>query len=291
MADELEVLARDEVSAAEARNLIWITLQQEGGQARAAYSALCRWTWRVTMERRLDSELRAWHRLLLDVAGLLALRAENESPCTPPAGLGLLAAAERVRGLADILSLSIDAAEVVDNEEFMSRAHVRTVLNVLAAEPDTSLRREKIRRQTGLGQANLSRLLTLLTVKGLLERKSISKSAEFKITARGLQLCTESKPAPAPAAQPAAQSVLSFRSTPDRRSGEVSVHWFNGRSSGTVHEEVYRRQTGIKEYPELEPLLLVVKKPQEQELPSRIVLEASIALSALRRAEDRREYR
>lgn len=281
MAVELEALARDEVSAGEARQLIWSTLSSEDKEgACAAYSALCRWTWRITVERRLDAELPAWHRLLLDVAGRLTSRAEEEGTGEPGAGLSMGAAAERVRGLADILRLSIDAAELVDMDEFMSRAHVMDVLKVLAAEPESYLQRDKIRKQTGLGQANLSRLLTLLAVKGLLERKSVSKSAAFKITPQGLRLC-------GPATRPSLD-------TPKRRADRKELVRFKGGAipSGPLEILAYGDNTAfgwvlpngakVRAVEDPRPAVVFVSaKMPERELDTRIVSAWQIAASEI----------
>src|SRR4028118_430138 len=90
----MESLARDEATAEEARTIVWQALKRPNGH-RMAYSALCRWTWRAMIERRLDTELRGWHRLLLDTAARMAERQEDGKPGRGRARVGTRAAAQR----------------------------------------------------------------------------------------------------------------------------------------------------------------------------------------------------
>lgn len=181
----IESLARDEADSAAARGAIWSVLGAPGGY-RAAYAALCRWTWRAMIERRLDDDLRRWHRLLLDAAakiGTIAADAGADSSKIVPTD-----AAQRIRALADLVRLSIDAAKVADVADFTGRAHVIEILRMLAAKSGEFVLRDAIRTELGLGNANLSRILSLLAVNGLVEREARERQAAFRATQRAIRI-------------------------------------------------------------------------------------------------------
>ncbi|MEW6122976.1 MAG: hypothetical protein AB1698_10220 [Pseudomonadota bacterium] len=184
MSGSLEALARDEADASAARTAIWSRLDTVEG-CREAYAALSRWAWRVMVEHRVDDELRAWHRLLGDVAARMASVAPSETPT--PTRLEPAAAAERIRALADLVRLSVEASDAADLTTLMGRTHVPELLRLLAKTPDAALPRETIKAELGLGNANLSRVLTLLVMNGLIERRTAGKAAAFQITSRGLE--------------------------------------------------------------------------------------------------------
>lgn len=185
MTDSLASLTRDEADASEARQILWKTLDKEDAH-RAAYAALCRWTWRAMVERRLDGELRAWHRLLLDAAARIGAQAARKQKARGRVSFDPAAAAERCRALADLLRLSVDAADASAVKELTSRAHVAEILRLLAARAGEYVEREDIRKELGLGHANLSRVLTLLAANGLVEREPRGKAAAFRATQRAL---------------------------------------------------------------------------------------------------------
>lgn len=184
----LEAVAADQLDAKSARSRLLAALTDERGHE-AAYSALSRWVWRALVERRLDVDLRDWHRLILDVAAVVR-RAAEERPADAPsrrrAGLDPASAAERLKGFADLVRESIQAAEASVPEEFTQRAHVAELLDVLATNPGEPCARKALQERTGLKDANLSRLLTLLAANDLVERMPRGKSATFRITQRGL---------------------------------------------------------------------------------------------------------
>lgn len=194
MQKTMEALAFDQVSAADARDLIWSAIDSPAG-VRDAYSALCRWTWRVMIENRLDGELRSWHRLVLDVAGKLAGAPPSHDPYSrtrlqlDPAG-----AAERLKALGDLIRLSIEAAAASVPADLGRRAHVLEILRFLSERPGDYVEREAIRKATGLGEANLSRVLTLMVANGLVERLPRGKVASFRATRQGLAMIEASKP-------------------------------------------------------------------------------------------------
>ncbi len=187
MLENLEFLARGEIGDSEARQAIWHELEAEDG-FRSTYAALCRWTWRAMIERRLDDGVKSWHRLLLDVAGRIAAQADSGPSASGQSRLGRAAAAERVRALADLVRLSVDAAETSTLKDFTARAHVSAILRLLARNAGAPIEREEIKRELGLRDANLSRVLTLLAANGLVERVARGKNAAFRATRYGAAL-------------------------------------------------------------------------------------------------------
>lgn len=193
MIDKFEVLARDGADVPTVRAAIWKTLAEPSGH-RTVYAVLCRWTWRALLERRLDGELRSWHRLLLDSASRILADDDDEPRGTVRSQIDRPAAAERLRALADLVRLSVDAADASDVKDLASRAHVVSLLRLLARQPDAFAEREQLREGAGLRDANLSRILTLLAANGLIEREARGRIAAFKITRRGLDLVAEKAP-------------------------------------------------------------------------------------------------
>lgn len=187
MVDGFEDLARDELDHVSARKAIWRALDNAGNGPKA-YAALCRWTWRAVIERRFDEELRSWHRLLLDTAGRVEAGAEAAPTGRGRPRLDGAAAAERIRALADLVRLSVDASDVSDVKHLTARAHVQEILRLLADHPGRYLERGNIKSELGLGDANLSRVMTLLAANGLVDRLTRGKTAAFSIAQRGISL-------------------------------------------------------------------------------------------------------
>ena len=187
MADQCEILARDEADVETARDAIWQALDVENGHV-GVYAALCRWTWRIMLERRLDDELRSWHRLLLDAAGHMVGQAKVRPPAKGRVRLDPVAASERIRALADLVRMSVEAAAASVLRDFTARAHVVQILQLLASHDGPHLDRDQIKAELGLRDANLSRVLTLLAANGLVERIPRGRVAAFRVTQRGLAL-------------------------------------------------------------------------------------------------------
>lgn len=184
MVESIELLARDEADVGAARVVIWQILGTANGH-KAAYAALCKWTWRAMLERRLDDELASWHRLLLDAAGRLGAESDDRAKTQARGRLDRPAAAERLRALADLVRMSIDAANASLPRDLTARAHVMEILRVLA-DAGEHVDREQIKQRLNLRDANLSRVMTLLAANGLVERRPRGKTAVFCIMPRGL---------------------------------------------------------------------------------------------------------
>ncbi len=140
---------------------------------REFYSVLRTWVWKALDGRRRDTELRDW----FDV--LRRTRAQLE------ADYGLQA--ERLRVLHDLVRDSIDAADVLSPEEIMKRSHVRDVLKLLSSDLTEQMDRAVIGAKLCLKQANLTRILNMMSSAGLIERATYGKQALYQLTPLGVK--------------------------------------------------------------------------------------------------------
>lgn len=186
MADDTEAVARHELDAAAAREGL-LRLAGDGTSLAELYATICRWTWRALVESRLDSELRSWHGLILDLAARVSSQGGSATDERGRARLTGADVAARLRGFADLVRMSVEAADASVPREIAGRAHVIEILRSLAERADGYVERSELKSQCGLKDSNLSRVLTLLSMNGLVEREPRGKRAGFKITARGLE--------------------------------------------------------------------------------------------------------
>ncbi|MGY2811947.1 hypothetical protein [Bradyrhizobium sp. USDA 4506] len=182
-------IALGEASPAEARHVIRAALAD--GSARAAesvYRALRAWTWKCLTDGRRDEELRIWHEIMARTGAYLEVEHRTF--------------ADKIGVLKELISESITASERLSVQEVLQRGHVRDILMEIFREPNRRAYRAALLRNFGLGQANLSRVLNLMTVAGLIRRTSFGKHAAFSLTAVGLRaakLIAEAEtPAPGP---------------------------------------------------------------------------------------------
>lgn len=182
MTDLLDSIARDEVSAAEAENQLAGILKEKLPTSEV-YSALVRWVWSALTERRLDDDLRRWHRVILDVAAQIEFG--RSDPSVDSANGAHFA--ERLRALADVLTISVSMARAPDAQLVMSRAHTLEVLKTLSESAQPFMDRAVLQDKVGLRTANLSRVLKLLLLNGLVERETRGRKARFSITTVGRQ--------------------------------------------------------------------------------------------------------
>ncbi len=171
----LESIARGEVDAVAARSEIERHIQTTRDFAKP-YSALLRWTWLALSERRADDDLRHWHRLILDIAA----RAGQGGGADTSATL-----AERLRALSDIIRVSIGLQTRPDKARLLTRAHVPAILEALDERQPDAVARDDLLEAVALKTANLSRILTLLTLEGLVERQADGRKARYRITGEG----------------------------------------------------------------------------------------------------------
>lgn len=171
MTDVLDSLGRGELAAAEAESGL-LDYFRSGGDMGLVYNAFARWIWHALTERRLDADLRNWHGLILDTAS----RAKRG---------GNAALSERLWALTDMLQVSIAMSGRPTDKSVLGRAHVPRILELLQSSPNHELCRSELLKMSGLQGANLSRLLSLLILSGLLERNQIGKEAHFALTDAG----------------------------------------------------------------------------------------------------------
>lgn len=179
MAHGLQALARGELDAVSGEKAVSHFLDANGDIGQA-YSAMATLLWHAVSERRKDTELRHWHRLIEDIS----FRARRE---------GRSDMSERLRALADVLSVSISMSDRPTRVDVLKRTHVPELLEALAASPGQPKSRAELREQVPLQNANLSRLLTLLTLSGLIDRHQSGKEASFQLTEAGVHCVQQRK--------------------------------------------------------------------------------------------------
>lgn len=167
-------IALGDASPEEARLVIRAALTD--GSPRAAesiYRALRAWTWKCLVDGRRDEELRHWHEIMARTGAYLEVDHK--------------AFANKISTLKELVSESITAGERLSSAEVLQREHVRDILMQIFREPQRRIYRAALLRHFGLGQANLSRVLNMMTVAGLIRRSSFGKQAAFSLTTVGLR--------------------------------------------------------------------------------------------------------
>lgn len=179
----LNSIARAEASPAEAREtLLAILGQPSEALLQDAYLALRAFVWKVLDQRRRDPGLREWDDILCAAATLMAQH-------------GQPALAERLTALHELLSESIAVGETFAVQDVTRRQHVAEVLEFLASRGGEASR-SAIGGQLGLGQANLTRVLNLISAAGLIERTTLGKEAVFSLSRQG-HVAQRRRPRPA----------------------------------------------------------------------------------------------
>lgn len=176
----LNSIARAEASPAQARETLLAILGQPSTDLlQDTYLALRAFAWKALDQRRRDPELREWDDLFCAAASLMA---QHDQP----------ALAERLIALHELLSESIAVSETLAAQDITRRQHVAEVLEFLASRGGQA-NRSAIGAQLSLGQANLTRVLNLISAAGLVERTSLGKEAVFSLSRQGLE--TRRRPA------------------------------------------------------------------------------------------------
>lgn len=168
----LELVEQGVATAAEARKAIAAILKQTGEEGvSAVYTALRAWVWKALDGRRRDPELREWYGLLESIEGRLASKHREQ--------------AYRIQVLYELVSESIAVAETVSADQVLEREHVRAILALLRNSGNGELERAAIGERLALKQANLTRVLNLMSLAGLIERQPRGREAIFRLTAFG----------------------------------------------------------------------------------------------------------
>jgi DNA-binding MarR family transcriptional regulator len=174
----LTPIAAGDLTAKQARELVQRYVAENGRSGDALYRAFRAWTWRCLTERRYDSELRGWWELMRMTGALLQAKKQR-------------AHAERLESLCDLVFESIQFGQDEPVEQVLKRVHVRRALQALSKG---WMERPGLRTTLGLKESNLSRLLSLLQSRGLIERMQRSRIASFRLTRAG-QEAMQSLPA------------------------------------------------------------------------------------------------
>ncbi len=185
MTNTLESIARGEIDADIARTEIDCRIKATQDFAKP-YSALLRWTWLALSERRADEDLRHWHRLILDVTARAGQ--EDSAASKDPDAEGPAAQfAERLRAMSDMVRVSIGMQSRPDKARLLTRAHVPAILQALNDRCNEAVARADLVQAVEMKTANLSRILTLLILEGLVERQADGRTARFRITGEGIK--------------------------------------------------------------------------------------------------------
>lgn len=170
----LDKIATGEVSVTVAAELIRTTMQElTETKAQKVYSVLRAWVWKALNERRRDSELRKWHALISQTSAYL----EDE----------YFPHAERIRVLHELVHESISVSIVYSFNDLAARSHVKEILSYLYVSPQRTLARQELQSKLGLKDPNMTRVLTMLSTSGLLERSARGKSAFYSLTRDGAE--------------------------------------------------------------------------------------------------------
>ncbi|WP_409190644.1 hypothetical protein [Bradyrhizobium sp. RDM4] len=169
----LEKIETGEAAASEARRVI-SDLLKEGSEKslERLYATLGAWVWNALESRRRDPELREWFDILRRMSATLAPRNA--------------AYAERFRAFYDLLQMSINTSKLARPNEVMHRQHVVAILALLRDSPSGQMEKAAIAKRLSLRDANLSRILRLMTNARFLERTTQGKFAHFALTRDGL---------------------------------------------------------------------------------------------------------
>ncbi|WP_025038678.1 winged helix DNA-binding protein [Bradyrhizobium sp. DOA9] len=169
----LEKIESGEATATEARGVISEFLKEGSERSlERIYATLGAWLWNSLESRRRDAELREWFDILRRVSASLAPKNA--------------AYAERFRAFYDLLQMSINTAKVARPSEVMHRQHVVEILQLLRDAPSRQLEKAAIAKKLDLKDANLSRILRLMTNARFVERTTSGKFAHFALTRDGL---------------------------------------------------------------------------------------------------------
>lgn len=214
MAHSLQALARGDLDVATGEKEVLLFLDTTGDVGQA-YLAFTTFLWHAVSERRKDNELRHWHRLIEDVS----FRARKT---------GKEDVSERLRALADVLTVSIAISDRPTKDDVLKRAHVPELLEALAGSAERPTSRADLREQVPLQSANLSRLLTLLSLCGLVERHQRGKEASFQLTESGMACVRQRKTKDAGARE----DIQSHRVFGEKKEVLVKGRVYKGPASG-----------------------------------------------------------
>jgi DNA-binding MarR family transcriptional regulator len=168
----LEAIALGEIGPAEAFPLVRELLAEDAPRfARRVYLALQDVVLRLVSDRLPGGEAAQW----LDVCGRASVLMRQG---------GAEVISHRVEALGDMVERTSRFFEAQPMDEVLGRRHVPDVLRLLDANGGRTSR-ATVLAATGLGQSNLSRMLTMLEGHGLVRRSKSGREAEVALTEAG----------------------------------------------------------------------------------------------------------
>lgn len=225
----MKTLALDDIALAQAtpqqaRSALGTAMAELSPEvAQRVYAVLRAWVWKALEGRRRDTELRDW----FDV--LRRTRAQLEGDYALHA--------ERLRVLHDLVRDSIEAAEILSPEQVMKRSHVRDVLKLLSDNLTEQMDRALIGNKLDLKQANLTRILNMMSSAGLVERATYGKQALYQLTPLGIKAARSLHKTAAAAELPAVARIVETLALGPRHT------WFrSGRRRSVAGELVVDRR-------------------------------------------------
>lgn len=169
----LEKVEAGEATASEARHVISELLKDGSEKSlERLYATLGAWVWNTLESRRRDQELREWFDILRRISATLGARNT--------------AYAERFRAFYDLLHMSINTSKLARPSKVLHRQHVVPILRLLRDTPSRQMEKAAIAKRLHLRDANLSRILRLMTNARFVERTTQGKFALFALTRGGL---------------------------------------------------------------------------------------------------------
>lgn len=167
MSMQLEAIARGETPAQKTRTEIIDKISSKAS-ASEIYSCLIRFVWLVLTERRMDPELRQWHRNLLDIAHILKQRGQNgDNDC-----------ATKLECLADQIRISVSLTDTTNTPLPQSDTNVLNFLQKMNGYTPRAKIEETLKFKPGA----LSRILTTLTIRGLVQRETTTTDIRYRAT-------------------------------------------------------------------------------------------------------------
>lgn len=170
--NSLDQVGRGDATPSEATTAIRRALSADPPLADRVYDALRDVTWRTLTSRSFGPELNLWFEVFRHAAALLGKNSGG--------------IADKLRAHADLISQSARFAELQPIDELLGRKHTKPLLAALASA-GKAVRNSALRSILGLEESNLSRVTGALSGRGLIERSSSGKEANFSLTELGRQ--------------------------------------------------------------------------------------------------------
>jgi len=176
-AGKLDEIASGDLDASETLARVRELLAADASRfGTTVYHSLLEVAWRVTGDREAWENASNWLGVFGHASAMLCER-------------GLPELSWKVSALADLVERSARFAERQPLDEVLARRHVPEVMRLLA-DNSGRMDRAALIRVSGLGQSNLSRMLSTLDGHGLLRRVQKGRDAEIFLTAAGVEAAT-----------------------------------------------------------------------------------------------------